>query len=75
MDMTTSPGQTVLSMGSQPVELWNTSLPCSPVIMGTLRTIQQFKREKKKKAQKGALASGRKGRRPAAPPSSHFLQD
>ncbi len=40
MDMTSSPGQTVLSMGSQPVELWNTSLPCSPVIMGTLRGVR-----------------------------------
>jgi hypothetical protein len=36
MDMTTRPGHTVLSMGSQPVELWKTSLPCRPVIIGTL---------------------------------------
>ncbi len=46
MDMTTSPGQIVLSMGSQPVELWNTSLPCSPVIIGTLRKIQPFPLDK-----------------------------
>jgi len=39
MDMTTRPGHSVLSMGSQPDELWNTSLPCSPVIIGMLQAI------------------------------------